>query len=547
MDKASYIKNNSKWNNSTAAQGAEQAVAETAEPAVETLSGNPWDAAAAEISSQEERTLEYQAAETQSLNKEQSGRLAAEIDNIVGDIFAEMQVIDSSFGKLANYFHKQADIVTCGREPAYLSEDEQQSAVLYELCAFAASGIGKLFQSVKMEVRLRTEIYPHLREVARIKLPAVERLIEQCEIMEQNDLELLLDDISHTVTVDDLRDRKNEMFKGNIIRRFNVKLNNWRSSNFHLRYLAYWRSQLTDWNNDDFSTSYNMPDMEDVNRHLLFDILYANDLADEGKAFEQSCKDIRDDLEAVLSGRVTTFEKYLAVMVCDEGLLAAYQANCPETYALSALSDTMSEMDAVQNEFVGNQAFGDNFNLRAADNKLEEESDSRAGMIFINGILLTAILSIPIFTELSVLWSIVSTIVIAGLILWRCGVIFNGIQEKYELKQERIRMFANTCARRMAGELPQPRKISDLVNKKNTVWIGAVIGGIIGLFAPIPGGFILGAIIGAILSTSDEEVETLSDGSDWQSVETGKGNWAKVICFILLLSLGFEIYWLFIK
>lgn len=543
MDKASYIKNNSKWNSSLSTSGGEETMTETAEAVVKPASDNPWADVAVDIDRQESDAVAVQSAETPAFDRSQWGSLTAEIDGICSDIFAEMNVIDSSFGKLANYFRKQADIVANGRKPAYLSDDETDAAVLYELYALATSGIGKLFQAASMEIKLRNEIYPHLREVARLKLPAVERLLNQCKKMDSDDFDILAEYISEDVTADCFRAEKKEK----VLVRMQLTLDNWRSSRFHLRYLEYWQKQLTDWYNDDFSTGYNMPDMEDVNWELLFGCIYRNDLADENKSLEQSCKDIRSDLEGVLSGKFTTFPMYVAVLICDDGLLATYQTHCSECYALSDISDLMSDMDVMQNEFIANKAFCDNYNLRKADVALEEESDSRAGMIFINGILLTAILAIPIFTKLSVLWSIVSTIVIGGIILWRCGAIFNKIQEKYELKQEKLRIFADTCARRVAGENPQPRKISEIVEKKNSIWIGALVGGIIGLIIPIVGGFIIGAIIGAIVASSSDEVDALSDGSDWESVETGTGVWAKVICFILVLLMGFEIYKLFIQ
>lgn len=543
MDKASYIKNNSKWNSSLSTSGGEETTTETAEAVVETTSDNPWADVAVDIDKQECNAVAVQSAETPAFDRNQWGSLTAEIDGICSDIFAEMNEIDSSFGQLSNYFRKQANIVANGRKPAYLSDDETDAAVLYELCALATSGIGKLFQAASMEIQLRNKIYPHLREVARLKLPAVERLMNQCRKMDSDDLDILSEYISGNVTADYFRGEKREKE----LVRMQLTLDNWRSSRFHLRYLEYWQKQLTDWYNDVFSTGYNMPDMEDVNSELLFGIIYGNDLADENKSLEQSCKDIRNDLEGVLSGKLTTFPMYVAVLICDDSLLATYQAHCSEYYALSKIYYASSGCDVMQKEFTANKAVCDNYNLCLADAALEEESDSRAGVIFINGILSTAILSIPIFTKLSVFWSIVSTIAIGVIIWWRCAAIFDKILKKYESKQEKIRIFTNTCARRVAGEYPQPRKISEIVEKKNSVWIGALIGGIIGLFIPMVGGLIIGAIIGAFLATSSEEVDTVSDGSDWETIETGTGLWAKVICFILVLLMGFEIYKLFIQ
>ena len=55
----------------------------------------------------------------------------------------------------------------------------------------------------------------------------------------------------------------------------------------------------------------------------------------------------------------------------------------------------------------------------------------------------------------------------------------------------------------LAGNTDRLPKVEDISNGK-AIWTGVVIGAVIGFFIPIPGGMIIGALVGAMIAGESE-------------------------------------------
>ena len=461
--------------------------------------------------------------------------LCNEIDNLCAGIFESMGMIDNTFAKIGKFFHNQANLLAAGRDPQYLSNDENQMVDFYNLCSFATKGLGNIVKAVKNEFSLRTEIFPRLKMIANEKLDLVIEMIDEIRDLQNADLNQLMDVANTSLSIRNLDYGKNTGIEEKDAIVWRIPLKNWRNSYFHLLYLQYWKDQFTDWKNDIFSTPYTIPDMEDVNAHLLFDIVYANDIIDKSKSMKESLNMLRTDLINIMSCKKENYVVWDAILVDDQALMATFQAHNENPYELRDIITHISEMGIIQSHFLTNGALSNNYNLWMEDDKLEEKKDNRSMIILTNGLLLIAIICMPAFFYWSWYWALAITFLVGAFIFYRCKAKINKLITLYESKQERLRVYAVTCAHRMAGESTQPRKVSDIVNTNGSIFGGMIIGAIIGIIGSLPG-IILGAIIGAILGGGFDEIYVESNGEDWDTINTGTGNLAKVIMWLLIIS-----------
>lgn len=463
--------------------------------------------------------------------------LFAELDSFTSEIFSELALIDDAFSFLGDFFRHQAELIQNGREPDYLSEDETKTVELYKKLEWATKGLGKILQAGKMEFELRTKIYPRLKKIAKDKLDFCLKQIPRCEKLMNDDYRDLLNVGNRLIGRMQYR---NEQESTDI--EWSTTLKRYRNSRFHWLYLKYFVAQLQDWDNDIFSASYPIPDMEDVNTDILFQ-LYRDYGNQEGK--ESFTTKIQERLAEIMMGKVDFCNIRDIMLIRDKELLATLQTHCSFPFSLTTVFLAAEGHDNIFTEYyANNEAYRENSMLCNETQVLDKQRNSRTLYIMLNGLLLTASASIPIFASLSVGWSITLTVICLLLIMYRCSSIAKRVNDTYDTKIERINLYAETLAHQQAGEGPRYKTLNEVIERKNRIWIGAIIGFIIGLFVAVVG-CIPGAIIGALLGAGYTEEEEVSDGSDWQQIKTGTGLLSKILTWIILAFIAFEIVYFF--
>ena len=459
-------------------------------------------------------------------------KIYVDIDKLCVEIFNELAIIDNKFGFISEFFRHQAELIGQGREPEYLSEDEAKTKELYEMLTVASSGLTNIMKAADMEFKLRTEVYPRLRKIAKQKLRLVESTLPDLERLMQDDWNDFSRDAEQTHQL--ITYKYEEEFHDN---KWRIYLKNLRNSWFHVLYLRYFHALLNDWGNDIFTASYQIPDMEDVNTQILFNLYGGN--RNHTETFTDKMK---ERIVEVLNRKWDFVKIKDMIIIKDKELLASLQTHCPFPFALSAMGELAQQSPdkKLLQQYYENEAFIENNKLRIEAEKNIDEAKSRGNRVLINGILLTACCSLAVFSYFSTGWAIFWTAFFFIILLWRCFVIKNGIVERYGTKVEKLKVYAETVAHWQAGEGPRYKTINEVVEKKNKIWIGVILGFVIGLF--IGGvGCVFGALIGAAIagSFSREEVET--NGSDWNEVKTGKGLLSKIFMWLLLAVLAWEI------
>lgn len=459
-------------------------------------------------------------------------KIYIDIDKLCIEIFNELALIDNKFGFISEFFRHQAELIGQGLEPEYLSEDEAKTKELYEMLTVASSGLTNIMKAADMEFKLRTEVYPRLKKIAKQKLQLVESSMPQCERLMQNAWNDFSKDAEQTIQL--ITYKKEEKFLDN---KWRIYLKNLRNSWFHFLYLQYFHALLIDWDNDIFTASYQIPDMEDVNTKILFN-LYDGD-RNHMATFTDKMK---ERIVEVLIRKWDFVKIKDMIIIKDKELLASLQTHCPFPFTLSALGETAQQSTdkKLLEQFYANEAFIENDRLRIEAEKCIDESTSRGNRVIFNGLLLTACCSLAVFSYFSTGWAIFWTIFFFIIFLWRCLVIKNGIAERYESKVEKLKVYAETVAHWQAGEGPRYKTIKEVVEKKNKIWIGVILGFVIGLF--VGGvGCIFGALIGAAIAGSFSREDVKTNGSDWNEVKTGKGVLSKILMWILIAILAWEI------
>ena len=142
---------------------------------------------------------------------------------------------------------------------------------------------------------------------------------------------------------------------------------------------------------------------------------------------------------------------------------------------------------------------------------------------------------------ISAKWKIAIGVLLSAIVCWRTIVSLGKIELAYKPKLEKHNLYAQNILLKIAGRQPQRLTITELKNRAKTIIFGAILGGIVGfLFVPIPGGLLIGAMIGAALLDSDSETKIESDGSDYKDEKTGN-SWFSLI---LLMALGYALWYL---
>lgn len=460
-------------------------------------------------------------------------KIYEKIDALCSEIFGELALIDKNFAKLSDFFNRQAELIAAGREPEYLSEEEAETAEFYRILAIASTGLSKILGATKMEFKLRTEVYPRLKKMARQKLSIVEAELPNCNKLMQDNWSDLIKDTDQPIQYSYYK--KEAEYYDQV---WKARIKSLRNSWFHLLYLNYLKALLTDWDNDIFSAPYSIPDMEDVNTNILFNLF--SEYGDNKKSFTDN---LSERITEVMQGKWDFIKLKEVILIKDKELLATLQTHRTFPFTLSVMGQIAAEggSSVLLDSYYKNEAYKINHYLRVNAEEASNKRDAVSRTIIINGLLLTACCSLPIYTLISTGWSIFWTVVIAIIFMWRSFAIASGAQDRYNLKIEKINIYAQSTAHKQAGEGPKYKTIDDIINNKNKIWIYALIGFVIGLF--IGGiGCIFGAIIGGAIGGSISTEEVSTDGSDWEEVETGSGILAKIILVLLIGLLCWEIF-----
>lgn len=481
-----------------------------------------------------------------------------EVDEILANVYQEMGTLNELFNAVARYFHNQAVAISKNSDPKYLNEDDQDLYEVYEFASEALMAIGVLASSVKIQIDLHTKVYPTLRRIAETKHDTIQTLANQVRLINNIGVDALGRAESHIYNLDDYAANGNDIqqIPGFIQDELIKKLNMYRASRYHLLLLEYLDAEFTDWKNGNYATGRNMPDMEDVNREFL-GFMFANDIIDPNKSKMQILQDVRDFYISIVNGSRREVNGLEVLMLVDEPLMATYQMHAGDRFALTDIMNHCGELTVGPNDFMANEAFASNYMLKHQIDSLIEEEELRVGRDAINCFLLAIICCLPLYVgkwmDIPLGWAVACTVVIIGIIYRRFTKITSNLKAKYGAKKHAIRLYARTLASRMAGSLPKVGTITEIINKSSKAIFGGLLGGFIGLIggmifggvgAPIT--CILGVLIGvALASPSDETKE--SDGSDWESLPTGKGTTAKILMALLSIMLIFEIFALFIS
>jgi hypothetical protein len=447
-------------------------------------------------------------------------KIFSDIDKMVAVIYQKFEVVDSSFGKISKFFFDAAENVEQGRDPKYLSQEEEDVQLLYTIMGYAAKSLGKIVNVASSQSQI-SQLKPVLKQMALERINYYREILAQVRALSDGSYNELNTIMSSSSFGDNIK----------------LALKNYREARYHYLLLCQFIvPQFEDWAADNFSREYNLPDLQDVNNELLF--------TRESSLFI-STKQAKESLASALENNCKLNK--VKLLISDSGLMATLQVALSDSpFALAEIASNATDKEsAVYKEYTSNKAVQENMYMASQMEEVDWAYTKQLAIYLVRNLVVDVALLIPAYSYLGIGWAIAITVALLLFTWYNLEKVIEPIEEIKANKEERIKTYANTLARKSSGEKPKLRQIGAIQRKNKAVIIcaillglmGAAIGNVIGLVL----GIFLGALIGDAFSGSDK-TNTLTDGEDWDEVQFGSAIWSKIITIIAVIIIVFEIF-----
>lgn len=464
-------------------------------------------------------------------------------DAYIEGILEEANLIDESFGSVTELFNQiSSDIANTIKNND--SDEEFKAKVTTAAAVWAGGkvieGVGSLTKAYKIAVKAGT-VMALKKEKAEAWLPSLENNSGKTERL-MNRLGNIVSKLASQnydfteLTEDDTKYSKKRSIMLDA-------LGMYRKGIYSHLMILFFLSECNAWLSGEDDGTMGQPTLEDVNDIILNDTLFPLSIEERNNGLPES-EEINNEINNFLAGNAQISGRLL-FLINDEQLMAWYLGTRENPTWLSEAKRDIPETAKLILE--------ENPSVKEADALLDEHEEIEGGKILrqilpvVNGILIIIIIVIMLnrlddnIMKISAIWKIAIGVFLSAIVCWRTIVSIRKIELAYEPKLEKHNLYAQNFLLKIAGKQPQRLTITELKKRAKAIIFGATLGGIVGfLFIPIPGGLLIGAMIGAALLDNDSETQTESDGSDYKDVKTGN-SW---LSFFLLMALGFALWFL---
>jgi hypothetical protein len=464
-------------------------------------------------------------------------------DAYIEGILEEANIIDESFGGVKELFNQMSsDIANTIKEND--SDEEFKVKVATAAAVWAGGkvieGVGSLTIAYKIAVKAGT-VLALKKEKAEAWLPSLENNSGKTERLVNRLGNIVSKLASQNYDFTELTEDDTKYSKKRSI--MLDALGMYRKGIYSHLMIQFFLSECNAWLSGEDDGTMRQPTLEDVNDIILNDTLFPLSIEERKKGRPES-EDINNEISNFLAGNAQISGRLL-FLVNDEQLMAWYLGTRENPTWLSEAKREIPEPTKLFLE--------ENPSIKQADAFLDEHEEIEGGKILrqflpvVNGILIIIIIVIMLnrlddnIMGISAKWKIAIGVLLSAIVCWRTIVSLGKIELAYKPKLEKHNLYAQNILLKIAGRQPQRLTITELKNRAKTIIFGAILGGIVGfLFVPIPGGLLIGAMIGAALLDSDSETKIESDGSDYKDEKTGN-SWFSLI---LLMALGYALWYL---
>lgn len=464
-------------------------------------------------------------------------------DAYIEGILEEANLIDESFGGVKELFNQMSsDIANTIKEND--SDEEFKVKVTTAAAVWAGGkvieGVGSLTIAYKIAVKAGT-VLALKKEKAEAWLPSLENNLGKTERLMNRLGNIVSKLASQNYDFTELTENDTKYSKKRSI--MLDALGMYRKGIYSHLMIRFFLSECNAWLSGEDDGTMGQPTLEDVNDIILNDTLFPLSIEERKNGLPES-EDINNEISNFLAGNAQISGRLL-FLVNDEQLMAWYLGTRKNPTWLSEAKREIPEPTKLFLE--------ENPSIKQADAFLDEHEEIEGGKILrqflpvVNGILIIIIIVIMLnrldgnIMGISAKWKIAIGVLLSAIVCWRTIVSLRKIELAYKPKLEKHNLYAQNILLKIAGRQPQRLTITELKNRAKAIIFGAILGGIVGfLFVPIPGGLLIGAMIGAALLDSDSETKIESDGSDYKDEKTGN-SW---LSLILLMALGYALWFL---
>lgn len=493
-------------------------------------------------------------------------KFVSEIDEYLGQTFDAMSVIDESYGKISSFFIEMADQRFGDTDFDKLSKNEQKEASLYMAAAIAVQGVCAVTKGIKETIALENVKRLH-RQVAEQRHGSLPRQIERARRCHDDAAMTLLQHNGHPFRSSEIK--KTFQATANLLE---TELCQYRDLRFRLDMLLWLQDEYEAWLEGRLYSDTPMPTMGQATIAAIYlvagkrvhacrintpeaipemiqaaqppvskDNLRAelSKFGDElvaGLDFSKfpNGKDFISAFEilAVIDTQMAAVLEYYSLDAdplaearaeagpdAEDSELDVDKVTCYRLYGNICYNSTSEEYPQIHAALENNPVACKSLACFEAFFDMLDKCKRGLTMGTINGLLIAAAVILPFWTfKWSWYWalgvSVVLFFIVRGIFI---GPSLRGITSNFMTKFQMMNCYYKHHLMRDAGLVEPRSRIKEMAKSRNHIWIGIIVGGLIGMiFTPL--GAIIGAIIGALIG-SGSSGDYDDHGEGWEEVK----------------------------
>lgn len=457
-----------------------------------------------------------------------------ELELFFDEVLSITNKIDNSFNDITDSFNNMSNMIANTIKNSPNKEDQEFAAKLAIgtwAIGQAIHGLGIVANKILMWNKAN-DMLPLKKEIATIKLPSLKQTEARVERLLDNTRRIFLAYAEINFSSQKIKQISTETnFFKQICQPRMLALNMFRKASFNYLTLRYLIAEYEAWIEGKHDSETVMPIMEDVNKIIFYDTLLPPDKGKKSKL--RSIEQILWQSTSEINGRAL----YIAL---DKQLMAYYLSEGP-LYITQERTTMNSWLHSIINE---NEAIVTSDEMLSILIETERMKAFRKRILTAIGIAFCYIIIyvLGVYVNLSITWKVIVGVIGLLLIYWRWNSASKKINERFELRFKKIRLYTSNRLRRMAGLTSRRQKVSEVIDSSSDFFWGILgfIGGF--LLLPFPGGALIGALIAISLGSSTICNEKMSDGRDYAQVNIGKVWPYYIVLTTQILIIGYMLW-----
>lgn len=467
-------------------------------------------------------------------------RVFQDINQLMGEFLNSLTPLDQQFTNIANNFFATANRLA---DKENLSEEEMMEAVTNGVTGGLVQGVGNLINAFRTQQAIQ-KVKSILYQEATAKMDIVNALVEEMPLVRNAAWDNFSNAFDHDSTFEITTTAFNDL----------------RTTLYMEDLLTYLQATYNEALNGNFQNWVSYPSLYVENQFLLYKVLTDTENGDsEATTLINRRKSIDSLIQNAISymsnshapdSRTYIFASDPQIMgvaihdyypmpeiseyaeVEESGLMPISIKHYELFESLYGTAHDHEKDSSLASYVLYNDALLDTLHHYFSIKSMVDRYDSRMGWYVANIILIAILAFLAAFIKFDLAWYWSLLIGIGAGIIGAWATPFSALEELFHKKITYGERTIQLNNRTIAG-YTDPINLAELESKNNKVWLWGLLGAIAGFcFIPIPGGLIIGAILGFWLGKSNKDTDEVTD-YNYENISEGSTWKAKTLTFLL--------------